>query len=400
MNTGAFRQKQEVQQTPIGQAEDFLQASSIDAWLVYDYQGMNPTLADLVRTSGFLTRPTFLLIHPGDVPVLLVGAVDAGQIDDAEVSVQPYVSLVDVHAKLRSLLGPLRTVAMEYSPLRQLPRASRVDAGTVELVRSLGVDVVSSAELLQYATQRWSDAGLASHRRAADGVSSIVLAAFTEIGNRLEAGVTEHDIHQFIMASFADAGLETDHGPVVAANSHASDPHFAPTPEASSLFAHGDWVLIDLWAKEQGLDSIYADITWTAHIGSIVPADRQHVFNVVVGSRDAASDFLSQRIASGRNAQGWEVDDVARRYIANAGYGDYFVHRLGHSLGKQVHAGGVNLDSIETHDTRTFLTGIGFTIEPGVYLPAFGVRSEIDLYVGAAGLEITTPIQRNVFLIG
>jgi Xaa-Pro aminopeptidase len=187
---------------------------------------MNPALADLVRTSGFLTRPAFLLIHPGDVPVLLVGAVDAGQIADDGVSVQPYVSLVDVHAKLGALLAPLTSVAMEYSQLRQLPRASRVDAGTVELVRSLGVDVVSSAELLQYATQRWTDEGLASHRRAVDGISAIVLDAFTEIGNRLSVGVTEHDIHEYIMARFADAGLETDHGPVVAGNSHASDPHF------------------------------------------------------------------------------------------------------------------------------------------------------------------------------
>jgi Xaa-Pro dipeptidase len=388
------------QLTPIQQAEEFLQASSIDAWLVYDYQGMNPVLADLVRTSGFLTRPVFLLIHPGDVPVLLVSAVDVGQIADDGVSVQPYVSLVDVHAKLGALLAPLATVAMEYSPLRQLPRASRVDAGTVELVRSLGVDVVSSAELLQYATQRWTEEGLASHRRAVDGLSAMVLDAFAEIGNRLSVGVTEHDIHEYIMARFADAGLETDHGPVVAANSHASDPHFAPTPEASVRFASGDWVLIDLWAKEHGPDAIYADITWTAYIGATVPDERQRVFDVVTGGRDAAAEFLRERLASGQNAQGWEADNVARRYIADAGYGDYFVHRLGHSLGKQVHAGGVNLDSIETHDTRTFLPGLGFTIEPGVYLPEFGVRSEIDLYVGVAGLEITTPVQRDVVLIG
>lgn len=385
--------------TPIQQAEEFLQASAIDAWLVYDYQGMNPAFADLVRTSGFLTRPAFLLIHPGDAPVLLVGAVDAGQIDDAGVSVRPYVSLVDVHAKLGALLGPLSTVAMEYSPLRQLPRASRVDAGTVELVRSLGVDVVSSAELLQYATQRWTDAGLASHRRAVDAIGGIVLDAFAEIGDRLGVGVSEHDIHEYIMGRFASAGLETDHGPVVAANGHASDPHFAPTPEASVRFTKGDWVLIDLWAKEAGPDAIYADITWVAHIGASVPQERQRVFDVVTGGRDAAAEFLSERLATGENAQGWEADDVARRFIADAGYGDYFVHRLGHSLGKQVHAGGVNLDSIETHDTRSFLPGLGFTIEPGVYLPTFGVRSEIDLYVGAGGLEITTPVQHDVVLI-
>ena len=385
--------------TPIQQAEEFLQASNIDAWLVYDYQGNNPAFADLVRTSGFLTRPVFLLIHPGDVPTLLISAVDAGQIQPESLAIRPYIGLDDVHSQLAALLAPLVTVAMEYSPLRQLPRASRVDAGTVELVRSLGVNVVSSAELLQYATQRWTPEGLESHRRAVDAISAIVLDSFTEIGNRLATGIAEHDIHEYIMARFAAAGLETDHGPVVAANSHASDPHFTPTPELSLRFAPGDWVLIDLWAKEPGPDAIYADITWTAYIGATVPDDRQRVFDIVTGGRNAAAEFLRERLASGQNAQGWEADDVARRFIADAGYGDYFVHRLGHSLGKQVHAGGVNLDSIETHDTRTFLPGLGFTIEPGVYLPDFGVRSEIDLHVGPTGLEITTPVQRNVVLI-
>jgi len=391
------------QPSPIQQAEEFLESSPIDAWLVYDYHRMNPALAELVSTSGFLTRPAFLLIHPGDEPVMLVSAVDAGQIFSEGISIQSYVGLQEVHAKLAALLAPLRIVAMEYSPLRELPRASRVDAGTIELVRSLGVQVVSSAELLQYATQRWSEAGLASHKRAVGHISNIVLDAFTEIGNNLTTGVTEQDIHEYIMARFASAGLQTDHGPVVAANNHASDPHFTPTPDSSVRFVPGDWVLIDLWAKEQGPDAIYADITWTAHIGTTVPKDRQRVFDVVTGGRDAAIDFLRERLTPGREslgAQGWEADQVARSYIASAGYGDYFVHRLGHSLGKQVHAGGVNLDSIETHDTRSFLVGLGFTIEPGVYLSDFGVRSEINLYLSPTGLEITTPVQRNVVLIG
>ena len=388
------------QLSPIEQAEAFLQTSTIDAWLVSDYQGMNPVFADLVRTSGFLTRPVFLLIQPGVKPIMLLSAVDAGQVPSTGLSIQTYISLQDVHDKLESFLSPLQTIAMEYSPLRQVPRASRVDAGTIEVVRSMGVEVVSSAELLQYATQRWSEKGLASHRRAVDHISAIVLDAFTEIGNRLTAGVTEHDIHEYILARFNQARLTTDHGPVVAANAHASDPHFSPTLEASARFAPGDWVLIDLWAKEQGPDAIYADITWVAHIGTTVPEDRQHVFDVVTHSRDAATEFLRERLSSGQNAEGWEVDDLARRYITEAGYGDYFLHRLGHSLGKQVHSGGVNLDSIETHDTRTFLPGLGFTIEPGVYLPKFGVRSEINLHVGPSGLEVTTPVQRSVILIG
>jgi len=385
--------------TPIQQAQEYLATSSIDAWLVYDYQGMNPALGDVLRTSGFMTRPAFLLVRPEGRPTLLVSAVDVGQVDASEVDLRPCVGLADVHRELGVALAGLRTVAMEYSPMRELPRASRVDAGTVELVRSLGPEVVSSAELLQYATQRWTSEGLASHRRAVEAISGIVLDAFREIGAGLAGGVSEHDLHEYIVGRFASAGLVTDHGPVVAANRHTSDPHFAPTPEASVRFAPGDWVLIDLWAKEADAGSVYADITWTAYIGDRVPNDCQRVFDVVTDGRDAAAEFLASRLASGENAQGWEVDDVARRYIGDAGYGDYFVHRLGHSLGKQVHAGGVNLDSLETHDTRSFLPGLGFTIEPGVYLPAFGVRSEIDLYVGPTGLEITTPVQREVVLI-
>ena len=386
--------------TATEQAQEFLRSSSIDAWLVYDYQGMNPALADVLGIGGFLTRPVFLLIPPSGKATLLISAVDAGQVPGAEFDARVYLGREDAHRELASMLEGMHSVAMEYSPMRELPRASRVDAGTVELVRSLGVDVVSSAELLQYATQRWTAAGLASHRRAVEIVSATVLDAFAEIGDRLSAGVTEHDVHEFIMDRFAKAGLETDHGPVVAANGHASDPHFAATPETSVRFARGDWVLIDLWARESGADGVYADITWTAYVGDKVPADRQRVFDVVTGGRDAAAEFVSKRIASGENAQGWEVDRVARDQISHAGYGEYFVHRLGHSLGRRVHAGGVNLDSLETHDTRTFLQGLGFTIEPGVYLPEFGVRSEIDLYVGPSGVEITTPIQREVVLIG
>ena len=388
--------------TPIEQAQEYLAAPSAggDAWLVYDYDGMNPAFADLTGIAGHLTRPVFLLVRPSEKPVLLISAVDAGQVHSTEVDLDVYRGLEEVHQLLRRHLTPLRTVAMEYSPLRELPRASRVDAGTVELVRSMGVDVVSSAEILQYATQRWTEQGLASHRRASAALDRIVHGAFDEIGNRLSAGVSEHDIFQLILDRFAEEAIGTEFGPVVAANAHASDPHFEPTPGASVRFAAGDWVLIDLWAREPGPEAIYADITWTAVVGGKVPAECQKVFDVVTGGRDAATEFLRERIATGRNAQGWEVDQAAREYIASAGYGDYFAHRLGHSLGRKVHAGGVNLDNLETHDTRTFLPGLGFTIEPGVYLPTFGVRSEIDLYIGPAGLEVTTPIQRDVVLIG
>jgi len=386
------------EQTPTEQAQEFLAASDVQAWLVYDYQGLNPTLADLTGLGGFLTRPVFLLVTPDATPVLLVSAVDAGQIPEGRSETHVYVGIEDAHRQLRTLLAPHPTVAMEYSPMRELPRASRVDAGTVELIRSFGVEVVSSAEVLQYATERWTEAGLASHRRAVTGVMDAAMAAFAHIGERLSAGVTERDVYELILDRFAKDGLETEHGPVVAANGHGSDPHFDPAG-SPTRFVPGDWVLIDLWAREPGVDGIYADITWVAYVGTDVPAEHQRVFDVVSGGRDAAAEFLRQRIDSGRNAQGWEVDQVARDHIARAGYGDRFVHRLGHSLGRRVHAGGVNLDNLETHDTRSFLPGLGFTIEPGVYLPSIGVRSEIDLHIGSDGLEITTPVQREVVLI-
>ncbi len=387
------------QPSPIEQAQEFLRAGNLDAWLVYDHRGMNPALADIVSLDGYFTRPVFLLLPPDGAPTLFASAVDAGQFRSNDAALSVYRGRDDLHAMLRKALRPFRRVAMEYSPNRELPLAGRVDAGTVELVRSFGVEIASSAELLQYATQRWSEAGLASHRRAADTIAGIVLDAFAFIGDRLASGVTEHDAAQYIMDRFASAGLVTDHGPVVAANAHASDPHFNPTPEASSAFRLGDLALIDLWAREPGPNGVYADITWVASIGREAPAEQRRVFEVVAGARDVAAEFLAERLSSGENAQGWEADRAARNHIAAAGYGDYFVHRLGHSLGKQVHAGGVNLDSLETRDTRTFLPQLGFTIEPGVYLPQFGVRSEIDLYVGPAGLEVTTPVQREIVLI-
>ena len=382
------------------QAQEYMATQALDAWLIYDYQGMNPALEDVMGPLHHVTRPVFALIPRDGRSVLLTHAVDAGRfsLDDAW-DVRRYAGRDDLQSHLKQLLPPLRRVAMEYSPLGALPRASRVDGGTLEMVRSLGPDVVPSADLVQYATQRWSHAGLATHRRAADALGRIVLEAFEEIGSKAGTGFTEYDAAEFIRARFRDEGLCTDTGPVVAANAHASDPHFEPTPELSVAFKRGDWVLIDLWARDPAAAGLFADITWVAYLGDSVPQKHREVFDVVTGARDAAADFLTQAIAAGRAVQGWEADKVARDYITERGYGDAFTHRLGHSLGRVVHAGGVNLDGLETHDTRSFIPGLGFTIEPGVYLPEFGVRSEIDLYIGPSGLEITTPVQRDVVLV-
>jgi Xaa-Pro aminopeptidase len=288
---------------------------------------------------------------------------------------------------------------MEYSPAGDLPRVSRVDAGTVELVRSAGVEVVTSADLVQHVTQRWTPAQLESHLRAAVKVGQVVQEAFTYIGVNLMAEVTEGDVARFIRRRFRDMGLVAAEGPIVAANAHAGDPHYDPGSGGAAI-KQGDWVLIDLWAKEAQEDAIYADITWVAYVGSAAPRRQQEVFELVAGARDAALEFLDQAHRAGRALQGWEVDQVARRFIARRGHGKQFTHRLGHSLGTEVHGDAVNLDSWETRDTRSLLPGLGVTIEPGVYLPDFGVRSEIDVYLSPDGPQVTTPVQREVVLIG
>jgi Xaa-Pro aminopeptidase len=338
---------------------------------------------------------------------------------------------------LRRSLSGLARVAMEYSPHNELPRVSRVDAGTVELVRSLGVEVVSSADLMQYATQRWTPDQLAGHRRAAEKLGQIVNQAFQLIGQRLveqrlndlsgfdqsatggpvparpDPGPglppTEYQIAEFIRRRFREEGLEAADGPIVSVNAHCSDPHYEPAPEGSSVIQPGDWVLIDLWAREAGppsptpalgeKESVYADITWTAYVGDQVPPRHRQVFDIVIGARDAALRFLEDSFRRGEMVQGWQADAVARRFIEERGYGEYFTHRLGHSIGYEVHGEAVNLDSFETHDTRRIIPGIGFSIEPGIYLPDFGVRSEIDAFMSENGPLASSPVQRDVVLI-
>jgi Xaa-Pro aminopeptidase len=310
-----------------------------------------------------------------------------------------FMGRADMVARLKHLLSGSRRVAMEYSPNGELPRVSKVDAGTLEMVIGLGVEVSSSADLIQYATQRWSDEQLRSHRTAANKLDRIVQDAFRYIGENLESRPTEFQVAELIRLRFAEEGLEANDGPIVAVNRHASDPHFSPASDGSSAIGLGDWILIDLWGRLEGGDHMFGDITWTAFVGQSVPALHQRVFDVVTGARDAALAELEAAFREGRVLQGWQLDEVARSFIAEAGYGDYFNHRLGHSLGREVHSNAVNLDGWETHDSRQVIPGIAVTIEPGIYLPEFGVRSEIDVYIAEDGPIVTTSVQRSVVRI-
>jgi Xaa-Pro aminopeptidase len=383
----------------VAHAQAFMRQRRIPAWLVYDYRGMNPVFRSLVGQVGHITRPCWCLVPREGEPRFLAHHVDAGRLAPLGAPVAVFANRRQMVAEVRRLVAGVRTVAMEYSPRAELPRASRVDAGTVELVRSLGVRVVSSADLFQYATLRWTPEQLASHRDAAAKLTRIVERAFALIHDT-SPKPTEWEVAQFIRDGYAREGLEATEGPTVAVNAHASDPHFEPSLDDRRRIKAGDWVLIDLWARGHASDAMYADITWVGYVGSRVPKEHQRVFQAVIGARDAALEFIAEAWRQGRRVQGWQVDRVARASITKAGYGRFFTHRLGHSLGREVHGDAVNLDSWETKDTRELLSGLGLTIEPGIYLPQFGMRSEIDVYLSEQGPEVTTPPQQEVVRLG
>jgi Xaa-Pro aminopeptidase len=273
---------------------------------------------------------------------------------------------------------------MQYSPKCAIPYVSLVDAGTIELVRAAGVEVVSSANLVQEFQARWSEAQYQQHIKAGKLVDRIRHEAFVGIGEKLRnsVAVTEFDVQQWIRGQFAQAGLVTDHGPIVAVNANISDPHYEPTRERTARIQPGDLVLIDLWAKLDQPGAVYYDITWTGFCGEIVPEQIHSVFEIVRDARRTASGFVVERIAAGEAIAGYQVDDQARGYIANRGFGDFFFHRTGHSIGTDVHGTGANMDNLESHDERTILAYTCFSVEPGIYLPEFGIRSEVNVYVG------------------
>ena len=371
----------------------------IGGWLIYDYRYSNPVMWDAIGPVSFLTRPCWLWIPAEGEPVLMPSTVDLSRFNDVPVAKQAWSKRDEMIGLVHDAIASSGMVAMEYSPRAELPRAARVDAGTVELVREAGVEVVSSADLFQYATQRWGAEQLASHRAAADRLSRVVLEAYAFIGERLASGVSEHDVADFIRRRFTDEGLAILDGPVVAANANSADPHYEPTPRRSATIRPGDWVLIDLWSHLLGEGTMAADITWTGYVGSEVPAKHREVFETIIGARDAAVEHLRIAHSQGRVLMGFEMDRVARDYITEAGYGEFFKHRLGHSIGREIHSNAVNLDDYETRDTRQIIPGICFSVEPGIYLPEFGVRSEIDVFLSEDGPVVTTALQTEPVLV-
>ncbi len=382
------------------EAQEYLRQKGIDGWLVYDFKGSNPVLKRVLGgEERHLTRRVFYWIPAEGRPTLVASAIDRSAIQGIDASVRSYThrgSLVDA---LTDVVKGARSVAMEYAPGGTLPYVSRVDGGTLDLVRGLGKSVVPSGDLYQYAYARLSDAELATHRKAAKILDESKDAAFAHAFSEALAGrrVTEFDIQQFLVKKFRDAGLVFDHAPIVGVNEHAGDPHYAPPEQGSSPIRKDDWVLIDLWGKLDQPGSVYADITWTGFAGKKPSARHVEVFEAVRDARDAGVHHLEAAAKRGKPTTGAETDHAVREHLVQKGLAQWFTHRTGHSVGQEVHSEGANLDGFETYDTRELIPGLLVTIEPGVYLPEFGVRNEIDVYVHRdLKPEVTTRAQRDI----
>ena len=374
----------------------------LDGWLFYDFRGSDPLAYRvlLLDPGRHVTRRWYYWIPATGEPVKLLHRIEPHVLDELPGEAQRYVSWEQQRALLSSLLRNRRRIAMQYSPLNAVPYLARVDAGTIDLIRSFGLDVVTSADLVQRFEAVWTDRQLESHRYATEALRRIVDDAFAHVGASLAKGrvLTEYGLQQFILARIHDAGMTTSSAPIAAVDAHSADPHYGPVESDSSPITRENLLLIDLWAKQTEPGSVYGDITWTGYTDKQVPAKQRMIFNYVRQGRDAALSFVRERIASGRFPFGWEVDDVCRNVIRDAGYGDFFVHRTGHSIGEEVHGNGANIDNLETQDGRRLMPRTCFSIEPGIYLPGeFGIRSELDVYVSEReALVYGEPLQTDI----
>ncbi|MBS0195179.1 MAG: aminopeptidase P family protein [Planctomycetes bacterium] len=384
--------------------QQYMRDQRIDAWLVYDFRGNNPVLAALLPGKRWTTRRVLLMIPARGEPRLLIHHIDSGQFKGCTVAHDLYLSWQDLRAWIARHLEGVGRVAMEYAPGGSLPVVGIADAGTVELVRSFGADVVTSANLIQVSVAVWSAEAVKGHAIASAKCADIMQSAWALIRSNLasKTPINERQVQAHIEGRFKSEGLETADAPIVGVNGHAGDPHFEVSQTDSSLIKPGDWVLIDLWARLPGEENIFSDITWVGFAGRDVPARHRAVFNAVKAARDAGVACAQKGWSDKRPVQGWQVDEASREQIVKAGFGDGIRHRTGHSLsaGPKVHGMGVNIDNLETHDTRELLPGVGFTIEPGAYFPDFGVRLEIDMYVDPAkGPVITSCVQDDIVLL-
>jgi Xaa-Pro aminopeptidase len=379
-----------------------LHERNIDAWLFYDHHHRDPIgYKVLGLPEGLMvTRRWFYIIPREGEPTKLVHRIEAGHLDSVPGAKREYSSWRELWDNLQAMLVRHRTVAMQYSPNNLIPYIGLVDAGTVELVRSFGKEIVSSGDLVAKFEAAWSEEQIASHFAARDAIDAIVPECFKEIGRRVrKGGATEYQIQQWLAEAFRRESLITEDLPIVAVNANSGNPHYGPQAQGSSAIKEGDFVLLDIWAKKNTVGAVYYDITWTGFVGK-VPSDRlRAIFNIVRQARDVGVNTVKAGVSGGKRMAGWEVDRAVRDYIKTAGFEQYFIHRTGHSIAVDVHANGANMDDLEIHDERTILPNSLFSIEPGIYLPEFGVRLEVNVLVRPQGAEVTGTIQSEIVTI-
>jgi len=381
-----------------------LKAHGLDAWLLYDFQGSNPVayrMAGMAEAGHLATRRWFYLVPASGEPRALVHAIERYNLDHLPGTKIVYAGREQFETGLATLVNGVTRVAMEYSPRCAIPYVSRVDAGTIELVRGLGLEVVSSGDLIQQFEAFWNDAAMATHRQASEALYRIKDRAFASITQRLRDGVptTEYDIQQQMVGWFADEGLIAESAPCVSAQENAGNPHYLASAAQHRVIRPNELVLLDLWGKLATPAAVYADITWIGFTGAQVPERMAKAFAAICGARDAAVDVVQEAARARREIRGFEADRAARQVLHDAGFGDAILHRTGHSLGENVHGNGAHLDDYETHDERRLLPGSGFTIEPGLYFKDFGVRTEINMAWTSDGPAVTGPRQASIITL-
>ena len=379
-----------------------LRSGGHEAWLFYDHHHRDPIAYRVLGlpTDRLTSRRWFYVIPAQGEPKKLVHRIESHHLDSLPGSKLEYSAWEELWSNLEAMIKPYSKLVMQYSPNNQIPYISLVDAGMLELIRSFGKEIVTSANLVAYFEATLTEKQIASHYKAQGKIDQITAGTFQEIGRRVRNGGThEYEIQQWIMEAFRREDLVTCDPPNVSVNAHSGDPHYEPSSTSSAPIRQGDFVLLDIWAKTNEPDAVFYDITWTGVVGREPTEREQKVFETVRNARDAAIEAVEGAFAAGRPIRGFEADDAARAVICEAGFGEYFTHRTGHNIAQEIHGPGAHLDNLETHDERLLLPNTCFSVEPGIYLPEFGVRSEVDMLTGPGKAWVTGKIQRELVRI-
>jgi Xaa-Pro aminopeptidase len=383
----------------LSELQSDIRAAKLDGWLFYDFRGRDPiALRILDLPAGMRTRRWFYFVPAKGTPRKLVHKIESEALAAVPGETLYYAGQDELRKNLAKIIGRAKVVAMQYSPKAAVPYVAMVDAGTIELVRGTGAKVVSSADLVQKFEACWTPQQLESHFAAGKIIDGAIRGAFEEAAKQVRAkrAFTEYDLQQWILREFDASGIQRENGPDVAVNANASDPHYGPVQGKASAIREGDLLLLDVWGKTKDAGSVYYDVTWIGYLGAKVPDKYAKVFGVLRQARDKAVDLILKSVAAGKPLQGWQVDKAARTIIEKAGYGKYFFHRLGHNIGETIHGNGANMDNLETHDIRHLIPKTCTSIEPGIYLPEFGMRTEVNVYIGEGEARVTGAVQNEI----